>query len=633
MFSTGHARPPAQLVGLIAAITLVPLVTLLWLGWRLLEQDRLLERQQTQDRVERAADLVVSALQRAIADSEQRLVAAADSWPAGAVIVAFHSDRVDVAPPGRVPYLPVATPLREAPASAFVDAEGFEFRDRNHEAAIGALQRLATSTDPAVRAGAGLRLARNFQRIGRSEDALRTYATLVDTNGVGAGGVPVALAARYAQCKLLDQLRRADDLKAQSQQLAMDLRTGRWAVTAPVYWLYATDAARWSGVAVTSGDGQDLAKAIAALWERAKSTSVAVPLAGRETLEIDGQSFAVLWHGANGVRRALVATPAFVEVQWLAVAAPVVEAQRVSLALGTRPAATGPTASRSAGDSTLPWTITVTSVNRSAENSAFVTRRRLIIAGFLLLVSMALVASYLIVRAVSRELAVARLQSDFVAAVSHEFRTPLTSLRQFTDMLREHAALDDDRRRLAYDAQSRATERLTRLVESLLDFGRMEAGARRYTFERGDCTALVQRVVDDFRSEARAGGYDVVFQGNGATPVDADAEALSRAVWNLLDNAVKYSPNHQSVEVGLSRQNGTVRIMVRDRGMGIPLHEQRGIFAKFQRGEQARTHGIKGTGIGLAMVDEIVRAHAGRVEVESAPDHGSTFTIVLPAKD
>ncbi len=633
MFSTGHARPPAQLVGLIAGITLVPLVTLLWLGWRLLEQDRLLERQQSQDRVERAADLVVAALQRAITDSEQRLAAGADSWPAGAVVVTFQNDRVDVAPPGRVPYLPVAPPLREAPASAFVDAEAFEFRDQNHAAAIGVLQRLSASTDPAIRAGAGLRLARNLQRVGRSNDALRTYATLVDTDSVGAGGVPVALAARYAQCKLLDQLGRPVDLKAQAQQLAADLRIGRWAVTGPVHWLYAADAARWSGVAVTAGEGQDLAKATAALWERATSTSAAAVSAGRETLEVEGQTFAVLWHASNGVRRALVATPAFVKSQWLAAAAPVVEAQRVSLTLGTRAAAGVPSASRSTGDSTLPWTITVTSVNPGAENSAFATRRRLLIAGFLLLVSMALVASYLIVRAVSRELAVARLQSDFVAAVSHEFRTPLTSLRQFTDMLREHAALDDDRRRLAYDAQSCATERLTRLVESLLDFGRMEAGARRYTLERGDCTALVQRVVEDFRSEARAGGYEVVFHGNGAAAVDVDAEALSRAVWNLLDNAVKYSPDQQSVEVGLSRQNGTVRIMVRDRGMGIPLHEQRGIFAKFQRGEQARTHGIKGTGIGLAMVDEIVRAHAGRVEVESAPDHGSTFTIVLPAKE
>lgn len=113
--------------------------------------------------------------------------------------------------------------------------------------------------------------------------------------------------------------------------------------------------------------------------------------------------------------------------------------------------------------------------------------------------------------------------------------------------------------------------------------------------------------------------------------MDTDSEALSRAVWNLLDNAVKYSPNHRAVEVGLSRQDGSVRIAVRDHGLGIPAHEQRAIFTKFQRGEQARTQGIKGTGIGLAMVNEIVNAHHGRVDVESEPGKGGTFTIVLPA--
>ena len=256
----------------------------------------------------------------------------------------------------------------------------------------------------------------------------------------------------------------------------------------------------------------------------------------------------------------------------------------------------------------------------------------MLIAGLVLLVFMALMASYLIVRAVGRELAVARLQSDFVAAVSHEFRTPLTALRQFTDMLREQPALDDDRRRVAYDAQSRATDRLTRLVESLLDFGRMEAGARRYQFERHDCADLVGRVVDDFRGEARATGHDVEFRANGDVHAEIDDEAIARAVRNLLDNAVKYSPEPARVDVCLDRRNGHVLISVQDRGIGIPPHERVEIFAKFHRGEQARIRGIKGTGIGLAMVDEIVRAHHGRVDVDSEPGSGSTFTIVLPVK-
>src|SRR5262249_34447144 len=111
--------------------------------------------------------------------------------------------------------------------------------------------------------------------------------------------------------------------------------------------------------------------------------------------------------------------------------------------------------------------------------------------------------------AVSREFAVARLQSDFVSAVSHEFRTPLTSLRQFTDLLNDDAEPPAEKRRACYRAQARATERLHRLVESLLDFGRMEAGARPYRLERRDAAELVRSVVDEFEREAVAGGFTV----------------------------------------------------------------------------------------------------------------------------
>ncbi len=142
----------------------------------------------------------------------------------------------------------------------------------------------------------------------------------------------------------------------------------------------------------------------------------------------------------------------------------------------------------------------VTSIG-TAGDSGLELRWRILTTGFLLLVGIALVASALVLRTVSREIAVARLQSDFVAAVSHEFRTPLTALRQFTEMLREQPHLDQERRALCYDAQARATDRLTRLVESVLDFGRMEVCAQPYRFEPHDAAALVRCIVDDFRGE------------------------------------------------------------------------------------------------------------------------------------
>lgn len=462
------------------------------------------------------------------------------------------------------------------------------------------------------------------------------YGRLAAIDGAAIDGVPAGLIGRYARCELLERQRSSIELRDEAQRLAGDLNSGRWMLAAPVYWLYAGDAGRWSGGAEPPGGRQAelFAEAVAALWERRHS----LPPSGRESLAIGAQNVDVLWQSSGGSVRALIAAPEFAESQWLAAAAAVALEQRIAFRLGDAGGTNaGLKARRSARESALPWGITATSFDPPEERGDFALRRRLLIAGFVLLAAMALTASYLIVRAVSRELAVGRLQSDFVAAVSHEFRTPLTALRQFTDMQREneHLSPDDgkERRILCYDAQSRATDRLTKLVESLLDFGRMEAGARRYRFEPRDCTELVGRVVDDFREETKAAGYDVEFHGNGSAPIDVDTEALARAVWNLLDNAVKYSPDHHTVEAGVERRGRDVRIAIRDRGTGIPAHERAAVFSKFQRGEQARTRGIQGTGIGLAMVDEIVKAYHGRVEVESDPGKGSTFTIVLPAKE
>jgi len=643
MFWRRSTLPPRSLIALIIGITVAPLATLLWLGWRLLEQDRLLEGQQVQQRVERAADLVVAALERALALSEQRLAAGSEQWPAGAVAVTFRNGRAEAHPRERVAFLPVVQPLREGPAAVFARGDELEFRARDHAAAVKVFRELAQSTDHAVRAGALLGLARNLHKAGQTQAALATYAQMSEIDGVSAGGAPAGLIARYARCKLLEEAKPQPDLRAEARRLQSELQSGRWTLTGPLYWLYARDAARWTGDASGSLAQRELfAEAADALWQRRNAISPSGSPSGRESLAIEEQTLAVLWHSSGGLFRALIAAPEFVESQWLAALAPVLKEQRITLGLrdpegkvifGTTGPAGAPRAARSARDAALPWGVVAAAIDPSGQQGDFVLRRRLLIGGFLLLVSMALAAGYLIVRSVSRELAVARLQSDFVSAVSHEFRTPLTALRQFTDMLRENKNLSDERREVCYQAQSRATDRLTRLVESVLDFGRMEAGARRYKFERRDCTELVRRVVEDFRGEAGAAGYEIEFHGNGSAQIETDAEALSRAVWNLLDNAVKYSPDHGTIEVDLDRRDGSVRIAVRDRGIGIPAHERAAIFGKFQRGEQARSRGIQGTGIGLAMVDQIVKAHDGRVEVESEPSKGSTFTIVLSALD
>jgi signal transduction histidine kinase len=259
----------------------------------------------------------------------------------------------------------------------------------------------------------------------------------------------------------------------------------------------------------------------------------------------------------------------------------------------------------------------------------FVQRRRLMMVGLGMLALLVIAASYLIGRAVSRELAAARLQSDFVSAVSHEFRTPLTSMRQFTEMLVEDENLPVDKRCEYYKAQERATRRLSRLVESLLDFGRMEAGARPYRLEPLDISRLVRSVVEEFKQEIDSNNLVIDCDSPDDGPfVKGDREALAQALWNLLDNAVKYSGDSPHVHVEVEAGN-QVAIRVRDRGVGIPESEKSRIFRKFTRGPSAERFGIKGTGIGLAMVKHIVDAHGGEVLIESEPGKGSTFTIRL----
>ncbi len=276
----------------------------------------------------------------------------------------------------------------------------------------------------------------------------------------------------------------------------------------------------------------------------------------------------------------------------------------------------------------------MTSANPIADTALFAAHRRLLFSGFTVLAMVLVAGSYFIARSTTRERAVTRLQSEFVSTVSHELRTPLTSIRQLSEMLAKGRVPTDDLRQQSYDILSHESERLQRLVESLLDFGRIEAGAATYRFEHVDAASLVDDVVAAFREVAGAEGVQIDIQKPAAPAyVRADCDGLRLAVRNLLDNAVKYSAGCRTVWVETVETNRRVAIRVRDRGIGIAPSEQRTIFDKFVRSSASREAGIKGTGIGLTLSRRIVEAHHGDIRVESAPGQGSTFTILLPLEN
>jgi len=257
---------------------------------------------------------------------------------------------------------------------------------------------------------------------------------------------------------------------------------------------------------------------------------------------------------------------------------------------------------RSPSETRLPWTLVVTSGDSPALAADLNSRRQLLTSGLMALALFLTGGSYLLWRVVQRELAVARLQTDFVAAVSHEFRTPLTSLRHITELLQESDDLSPARRQSFYELLGSSTERLHRLVESLLDFSHIEHGGKRWELRELDARDLVARVVADFRKEHPGLTLALQMEWPDVEMVHGDPGALGNALWNLLDNAVKYSPDRGTICVSVGRVSGGVALAVRDHGLGIPADERKAVFAKFVRGRKALGLGIRGTGLGLAMV-------------------------------
>lgn len=249
--------------------------------------------------------------------------------------------------------------------------------------------------------------------------------------------------------------------------------------------------------------------------------------------------------------------------------------------------------------------------------------------GLLLLVIVAgLVATY---RLVQRETEMARLKADFVAHVSHDLKTPLSLIRMFGETLEMGRVPDERARQEYYRVITRESERLSRLIDNVLDFSRIEGGHRQYTMAPTAVEPLIRRALEAFDYLLARQGFKVEVTVAPAIPeVPMDAEAVSQALANLVDNAIKYSGETKAIRVEARVEGETLALSVEDRGVGIPREEQGKIFEKFYRAGRSETQGRRGSGVGLALVRHIAEAHGGRVTVESRPGEGSRFTLRLP---
>lgn len=644
------ARNVPVIVAISVGLVLLVSATLGWLGWRLLSQEEALVRQQSRDRLEQAADTLLAGFLRTVSDAELSLAQITSSLPAdesvhlrdGGVLVMFSRRGVDTLPPAALPYHPTSPTAPFIDPTQFRDSDILEFQTHDFDGAAAKLGQHATSKDRTIRAEALLRLARVQTKSGQIGKALDTYERLRDEELMSSVDAPYGLVSRFTRTQLLANVHQDDAARREATALLNDLESGQFAVGKDSYAWYDGRTRKLAGVEARSTPhiGLAMAAVVEAIWDEwqifqrsgsrtlSKRLHEAAPIPVLAVLNANPDRLVALIRAGDSIRYFGLDPAASGDQQPFRVT---VLDEHGTPIVGQALGSSAAQATRVLSAAEIPWRLTLQADSDDAAEGLLATRRiyfGVALGSVVLLVS---AACYAMARGVLREAAAGRLQSDFVSAVSHEFRSPLTTLRQLTELLAHGRISDESRRRLYFDVLQKETARLHQLVENLLDFGRMDAGRRQYQLEPVDLAELVRDGIEQYRTESSSNAHTIELTADRhALVVNADREALRRVVRNLLENAVKYSPDSPTVWVETKGEGSSAVLRVRDEGIGIPAEEQSRIFEKFVRGEGAKRACIPGTGVGLAMVKEIVHVHHGDLHLSSEVGRGSTFQVRLP---
>jgi len=290
------------------------------------------------------------------------------------------------------------------------------------------------------------------------------------------------------------------------------------------------------------------------------------------------------------------------------------------------------------GDALPHWEVAAYLVNPAALTRAACIAEITLGVLVAVLVLAIVIGSWLIVRSMTAELTVARQKTDFVSNVSHELKTPLTSIRMFSELLAEGRVADVAKQRSYLQIITAEAARLTRLINNVLDFSRMERGEKKYNFQPCDLGDVVRSAAETFRPHLEANGFRFECElPPDPVTVHGDADALSQIIVNLLSNAEKYSPGAPGKEIVLQLAHRRAplphaEVKVLDRGSGVPRGSEEKVFEKFYRAHDSLSSGIQGSGLGLTIARQIARAHGGDVVYEPRDGGGSCFVLRLPVK-
>jgi signal transduction histidine kinase len=561
------------------------------------------------------------------------------------------------------------------------DAERNEFAGKNPARASALYRGLAGQTnDIDLRAQMIGNEARCLMKLGRYEPALRSYERIEGeyADAVSESGAPLALLARLQAASCFREL--GDSVKAgEAALIAMeDILRMRWNLNEGQFRAYVSLAS--DAIEETLGDGAELEtgtlenyrtryERLKGLlrekddqWDvvRAVREDIVPDLRKRQTSPaglgsafrfaktIGDRTFLILAESIPGPGKPAEAGVAGISIKAKALLAEIqsrVEPETGSaggpgilvsdlegkILLGEkRDAAGSQTVTEFFDDNFPPWKI---EVSRGATEGTGIPglQKSFYFWTIITLVVVLTFGAILIVRTIGREMDVLRLKSDFVASVSHEFKTPLTSMRALLERLQEGKVSDPGRMNEYFSQISRNTDQLNRLVKNLLDFSKIEEGRREYRFAPTDVVELVTDQIAEFKRNDLGPGIELRLRTDPDVPrISIDREAVSQAVANLLDNAVKFSPGNEAIDVHVGRSGGYVFIEVSDKGIGIPQDELGRVFEKFYQGKNAVKLSARGTGLGLTLVKHTAEAHGGEVSVKSQVGEGSTFRLAFP---
>lgn len=278
------------------------------------------------------------------------------------------------------------------------------------------------------------------------------------------------------------------------------------------------------------------------------------------------------------------------------------------------------------------WRISAHLPSEDPIRTALFRNRTIYIVVLSLFYVIIIVGVVMTLRGISREMRLSRLKTDFVSNLSHELRTPLTSIRMFAETLKLGRAPSKEEQDACIDFIWRESERLSQVAERTLDWSRIEAGRRAYDRQRVAPEKLVRDVLETFFAHSMLPREALSFTADPAVAeIEVDAGALAQVLLNLLENAVKYTPQDKRLAVRLRAGRRRVMIDVEDNGIGIARRDIKRIFERFYRADDLLARRTEGTGLGLSIARRVVHAHGGRIAVQSRQGVGSTFTVELPA--